>query len=66
MKMCKNDCVACCDFCIYATHEIFEVDGNPIKGGPIGCILHTDEEHQHIALMCGACKDFHCFRADEE
>lgn len=66
MKLCKHDCIPCCDFCIYATHEEFEYEGKIIKGGPDGCILHKDEEHQQIAFGCGYCPDFHCFRVDEE
>ena len=65
MKLCDKDCIPCCDFCIHATHEIYEIDGKVIKGGPIGCILHTDEKHQNIALGCGACEDFHCFNVKE-
>lgn len=70
---CSEECLrlACCDFCIYAHHEFFFADdenGNAriVKGGPDGCNLHDDEQHQDIAKSCGSCSDFHCFRADED
>lgn len=59
MKLCKYNCIPCCDFCIYATHEELEYKEKIIKGGPDGCILHKDQQ-------IGYCLDFHCFRADEE
>lgn len=71
---CSDECLefACCDFCIYAHHEFFFVeDGygdvtNIVRGGPIGCGLHDDQEHQDIADGCGCCPDFHCFRAYDD
>lgn len=45
MKKCGTDCIPCCDFCIHAEHEVFEIG----TGGPIGCFLHLDAEHQKIA-----------------
>ena len=61
MKKCGTDCIPCCDFCINAEHEVFEIG----TGGPIGCFLHLDAEHQKIAEGCGHCEDFYCFRATE-
>lgn len=63
MVKCNDDCIPCCDFCIHSEHEYFESNGKIVKGGPIGCLLHTDEEHQQIAEGCGSCEDFHCFNA---
>ena len=64
---CSEYCVnhPCCDFCGYAVHEeFFDSDGSSvIHGGPIGCELHLDEEHQEIVKNDGACRDFKCFRA---
>lgn len=47
----------------YATHFMIDVDGRLVNGGPDGCILHTDDEHQQIAMGCGYCKDYHCKNA---
>ena len=66
---CSEECLrlACCDFCIYVHHEFFfDKDGDIVRGGPVGCGLHDDEQHQDIAESCGYCPDFHCFRADED
>ena len=64
MILCNNYCTPCCDFCIYAKRNMYlDYDGNPIYGEPIGCELHDDEEHELIAVSCGYCDDFHCFRA---
>ena len=66
---CSEECLrfACCDFCIYAHQDFFFDDiGEIVEGGPIGCGLHKDEEHQDIAMTRGYCPDFHCFRADED
>lgn len=66
MIKCGDDCIECCDFCIHATHEEFESNGRIVTGEPIGCGLHTDQEHQDIADNDGCCDDFHCFLAKEE
>ena len=66
MIKCNDDCCPCCDFCIYAIHEEFEMTGEIITGGPIGCGLHKDDKHQDIAESCGCCDDFHCFLVKEE
>lgn len=66
MVLCNNDCTPCCDFCIYAERERIAIGRKNYAGGPIGCNLHKDQEHQDIAFGCGFCDDFHCFRADEE
>lgn len=65
MKLCNKDCIPCCDFCIHAIHERFEHNGKMITGGPIGCSLHLDKEHQDIAIGCYYCEDYHCFRAKD-
>ena len=66
MIKCGDDCVVCCDFCMHAIHEIFEINGRTEKGGPIGCMFHADQEHQNIAEGCGHCDDFHCFLTQQE
>ena len=66
MILCSDECVPCCDYCIYAIHEEIEVEGNVIKGGPIGCKKNSDEKHQEIAQWSGYCKDFHCINAREK
>ena len=65
MIKCGEGCTPCCDFCVYAIHDIWTKDGREIVGGPIGCKLHQDEAHQRIAEGCGECDDFHCFMAEE-
>ena len=37
-----------------------------MNGGPNGCSLHKDKEHQRIAKNCGHCQDFHCVNATED
>ena len=68
MIKCNEVCVPCCDFCIYAVHEMFEDEelGGTIYGGPVHCELHPDKEHDRICESCGSCDDFHCFRATME
>lgn len=66
MILCGEGCVPCCDFCIYEIPETWEEDGRTIKGGPIGCALHSDAEHQRIAEACKECDDFHCFLAGDK
>lgn len=63
MVLCNKGCEPCCDFCIHAIHDKFEHDGKAIIGGPIGCLIHLDKEHEDIAVTCGYCEDFHCFNA---
>lgn len=65
MVRCDECGIPCCDFCIYAVHEEFELNERVVIGGPIGCNLHKDEKHQNIAEGCGYCDDFHCFRAEK-
>ena len=66
MIKCSKECTPCCDFCIYAVHELLEDEdlGGTIYGGPIHCELHPDEEHDKTCESCSYCEDFHCFRAD--
>jgi len=68
MVKCSENCTPCCDFCIYAVHEIYydEKFGGDIKGGPIRCDLHHDKKHDMICEFCGWCDDFHCFKAEGE
>ena len=63
MVLCGKDCIPCCDFCIHVIHESGEVNGKMVSLGPIGCGLHTDNEHQNIAASCYYCDDFHCCNA---
>jgi len=65
MILCNDNCIPCCDFCTYAIHEEFKIDGEIIKGGPIGCSLYPDKKHEDIAVGCGYCNDFHCFNVKE-
>lgn len=62
----SNECIPCCDFCVYVKHDSWLEKGKLVTGGPIGCNLHPDREHQDIAEGCGYCQDFKCFRADKE
>ena len=65
MKLCGPGCYPCCDFCAFAVHERwFAEDGHLIRGGPIDCLRHHDQEHREIAKWCGSCEDFYCFRAE--
>lgn len=60
MKLCSNDCYPICDFCYYAIHEEWNDHTGHHVGGPVGCTLHFDQEHQKIADNCGYCNDFYC------
>lgn len=65
---CSEDCkdFPCCDFCIWAEHEEwFGEDGYHI-GGPIGCNLHLDIDHQEIADSDSYCEDYWCFLANNK
>ena len=67
MIKCDENCVPCCDYCIYCEHEEI-VDQDEENewisiGASIGCKLHEDEEHQDLAIFCSYCDDFHCIRA---
>lgn len=66
MIKCSDECILCCDFCIYCIHDEYENNGETIKGGPIGCALWDDERHQDLAIACAYCNDFHCFKAKEK
>ena len=50
MKLCDKDCIPCCDFCIHVRHFKYDCGGRIINGGPDGCTLHLDKEHQDIAI----------------
>lgn len=63
MIKCSANCVPCCDFCIYAIRDRLDSEDEMFDGGPIGCKLHEDQEHQEIAEQCSYCNDFHCFLA---
>lgn len=65
MILCNNECIPCCDFCIYAIHDKWEQNGKEILGGPIGCQKHQDIGHQQIAENCSYCEDFYCFLAEK-
>lgn len=73
MIACSEECLrlACCNFCKYVIQGYFfekDKNGNTqiINGGPNGCSLHKDKEHQRIAKDCGYCQDFHCKNATED
>lgn len=68
MTLCDKDCIPCCDFCIHVIHEEWDDQetGSHIRGGPVGCKLHTDQEHQNIAEGCGYCNDYYCRNAWKE
>ena len=62
MTKCSDECIPCCDFCIYVNYDTCIKDGKETKiGGPIGCSKHLDAEHQEIAEDCGWCEEFYCF-----
>lgn len=65
MTKCNDSCVPCCDYCVYSVHEQIIIDNKILKGGPIGCVLHTDEDHKRIANGCGFCDDFFCKNANK-
>jgi hypothetical protein len=66
MIKCSEDCLPCCDFCVYAIHDTYIKDGKKvITGGPTGCYKHLDPEHQEIAEDDAYCEDFHCCLATE-
>lgn len=62
MEKCCEECIPCCDFCIFARHGDWERDGTT---GPIGCLKHSEYEYQVIAQECGCCDDFWCFQVKE-
>ena len=64
MTLCGEDCIPCCDFCIYSIRDIW-VDENGWESdqGQKGCAKYNDEAHQDIAFYNSFCEDFHCFRA---
>ena len=58
MILCEHDCKPHCDFCYYSIHDFFKTNnGRIIKGEPIGCQLHTEEEYPAY------CDDFYCMNA---
>ena len=69
MILCIKHCIPCCDFCIHVIYETWKekpLNSSKTKdiiGGPIGCKLHKDQEHQQIAINCSYCNDFQCFEA---
>ena len=65
VTLCK-DCYPCCDFCIYAKHMVSFVNGKEIKIGVDGCKKHEDEHHQSMARSLGYCKDFHCYKVNND
>jgi hypothetical protein len=64
MKLCSENCMPCCDFCIHAVHETWVEEGRQVIGGPIYCRLYRDQEHDDIVFDCSYCDDFECFMAD--
>lgn len=73
MIACSEECLrlACCSVCKYVIQDYFfekDKDGNMqiVNGGPYGCSLHKDSDHQMIAESYGYCPDFHCRNATEE
>lgn len=66
MILCSDNCIPCCDFCVYAIHDEIEYEGEKVLGGPIGCKFHPEEEYQNEAMMCGYCDDYKCYQADKE
>ena len=65
MILCSNHCIPCCDYCIYSISAEWDDEYGHHIGGPSGCTLHKDEEHQMIAESDGHCNDFHCVRVDK-
>lgn len=66
MILCNDDCIPCCDYCLYSMHERIPINGKMIDAGPVGCFKHDDAEHHNIARGCGYCEDFHCKNAKLE
>ena len=68
MKTCSKECAKypCCDFCRHKIPYMFKLDGKMVDGGPSGCSLHIDKQHQDIAIGCGYCPDFYCFNVPLE
>ena len=67
MILCGEDCIPCCDFCIYSIRDIW-VDENGWESdqGQKGCAKYNDEAHQDIAFYDSFYEDFHCFRIKEK
>lgn len=65
MVKCGKNCYPCCDFCIYAVHEILEDEDGAWYGEPFSCDLHKDAYHDMSCESCGYCDDFHCVNAKE-
>ena len=60
MTKCSDSCIPCCDNCVYAIYDKIMFDNKIIKGGPIGCAFHTNEDYKRITNGCGFCDDFFC------
>lgn len=63
MTLCGDGCIPCCDYCIYAIHDLWTDDmGVVYDQGACGCKKHLDPEHQEIVDARGHCEDFYCSR----
>lgn len=65
MIFCSENCMPCCDFCIYCIHEKIPYNRKVTNGEPIGCSKHSDEEYKLLVKHCGYCNDFHCFNTKQ-
>ena len=66
MILCSNNCIPCCDFCVYAIHDEIEYENEKFLGETIGCKFHPEKEYQNEAIMCGYCDDYQCYEADRK
>lgn len=64
MVTCCKDCYPHCDFCIYSNYYYLEQNKERINVCVEGCKLHSDEHHQSLAQGLHYCKDFHCYKVD--
>ena len=70
LKLCSEECVPCCDFCVHAIHgHFFRIKDKKaihVLAAPIGCTRFNDEEHCNLAKSCSYCDEFDCLKNYEE
>lgn len=60
MILCSERCIPICDFCVHCIHELFEEDGEMLKGAPIDCKIGKSECKDYGGTYY--CEEFHCFQ----
>lgn len=56
--LCSDDCIPCCDFCIYCKHT------DDKHRTPIECNHPKDKKGDDVFFFGGGeCENFHCFNA---